>query len=435
MQVKFYPKESASKLPTSLFARITYNYNSLKLYTDLKMNIGMWDHKNQRAKKDMTGAPEFNHRVTKYRERIQQCFTRYLNDNDNQEPPREELKRLLFIEFKKTAPLEILQAEKLKTFWGYLQAFIDQSENGVRKSKQGENISKSAIGNYKSFQKALKEYEAYKKNKITFETIDHEFYLDLIQFFEKVKKYMRNTIEGHFRILKTVMNESMEMGYHSNKRAKKFRTSTEDATSVYLNEKELNELYNLDLAHDIKLDKVRDLFIINCYTGGRFGDLQHINIKNIKADRLNPDHQYLTYKQNKTGNTVSIPVPTQLSEILKKYGNQLPRPLSNQNFNISIKEVCKKIPTLHEKMEIEFTKGGLKVIETLPKYALISTHTARRSFASNAYLSGQDPMNIRALTGHRTESAFLKYIRVTPMEKARLFKMHSDKVKNELKAI
>ena len=55
--------------------------------------------------------------------------------------------------------------------------------------------------------------------------------------------------------------------------------------------------------------------------------------------------------------------------------------------------------------------------------------------ATNAYLQGQQTLNIMAVTGHSTEKSFNRYIRVTPMEKARLFKQHNDKQINHLKAI
>ena len=49
---------------------------------------------------------------------------------------------------------------------------------------------------------------------------------------------------------------------------------------------------------------------------------------------------------------------------------------------------------------------------------LISTHTARRSFATNMHLMGISSINIMGITGHRTEKAFMKYIKVTPKEHA-----------------
>lgn len=62
------------------------------------------------------------------------------------------------------------------------------------------------------------------------------------------------------------------------------------------------------------------------------------------------------------------------------------------------------------------TKAGKKVTLSLKKWEMISSHTARRSFAANEYLSGTPSITIMAVTGHKTEKAFLKYIKITPKE-------------------
>jgi hypothetical protein len=49
----------------------------------------------------------------------------------------------------------------------------------------------------------------------------------------------------------------------------------------------------------------------------------------------------------------------------------------------------------------------------MEKATLISTHTARRSFATNAYLSKSlNVYQIMQCTGHKTESSFLKYLKL-----------------------
>jgi integrase len=42
---------------------------------------------------------------------------------------------------------------------------------------------------------------------------------------------------------------------------------------------------------------------------------------------------------------------------------------------------------------------------------LLSTHTARRSFATNLFLSGFPAISIMKITGHTTEKSFMKYIK------------------------
>ncbi len=79
-------------------------------------------------------------------------------------------------------------------------------------------------------------------------------------------------------------------------------------------------------------------------------------------------------------------------------------------------------------MEVEVTKkiiqGGKQIVIKKPKYEFVSSHTARRSFATNEYMAkGLNVRDIMAITGHKTEKSFYKYIRQTPMENAERVKI------------
>ena len=441
MQVKFYAKPLATKTDNQLFARINYGYDhstqkylSVKYFTDIRVLKDNWDVKNQCAKRGTIGKAEFDLRITKAKEKIQKCFNGYVNQ-EGREPDKEALKKLIFKEF--TGRKFETANDKLKTFWGYFRDFINQSINGSRKNANGNTIAPSTIKSYNTLFNHLEKFEVETRQKIDFDKIDFGFYTDLTNFFENKLLLAKNSISKHIRTLKTVLREGLENGYHNNNKfsSRKFAAPTELTTAVYLNDNELNLLYRLDLSQNVRLEKVRDLFIIGCHTGLRFGDLHQVILKNIQPDHKNIMDFYLTIKQTKTGQPVTIPVPIVLTEILAKYNNVLPKPISNQKTNFFLKEICNQIPELNEIIQIEFTKGGKKVYENHPKYELICTHTARRTMATNAYLQGQQTLNIMAVTGHSTEKSFNRYIRVTPMEKARLFKQHNDKQINHLKAI
>ena len=73
---------------------------------------------------------------------------------------------------------------------------------------------------------------------------------------------------------------------------------------------------------------------------------------------------------------------------------------------------------IEENVPIHFTKNGEKVFEKYKKYELITVHTARRSFATNAYLNDVPTISIMKITGHRTEKAFLKYIKISQEDNA-----------------
>lgn len=235
-----------------------------------------------------------------------------------------------------------------------------------------------------------------------------------------------NTIGHKIQTLKTWLNEATYKGVNTNQQYKntRFRATTERTDSVYLSVEELEQIYRTDCKSE-RLNKVRDLFLIGAFTGLRFSDFTSITRENIKGNIIN-------IEQRKTGKRVSIPLHLIVSEIWHKYGEKLPLPISNQKFNEYIKEVCKiaGIDSLEQK---NITKGGFRVCQTYRKYELITSHTARRSFATNLYLSGFPTLSIMQITGHRTERAFMAYIRVTQEQHAKLLQKHWAKTGQYLK--
>lgn len=215
------------------------------------------------------------------------------------------------------------------------------------------------------------------------------------------------------------MNEAYERDLHTNLdfKKKRFSKPKEETNSVYLNNDELLKIYNCDFSKRKKLDRVRDIFLIGCYTGLRFSDLSQLKSDNISEDGT------ITVKTQKTGKTVVIPIHTIVRTILAKYNNELPKMLSNQKFNDYIKEVA-KAADIDESIFLQTTKGGLSYTETVPKYSLVTSHTARRSFATNAFLAGVPTISIMKITGHKTESAFMKYIKISDKENAIQLKAH-----------
>jgi len=110
-------------------------------------------------------------------------------------------------------------------------------------------------------------------------------------------------------------------------------------------------------------------------------------------------------------------------ELLEKYDYQLPRVISNQKFNEYLKDLCEKAG-FTEPVTLTMTKGGLKYTHTYKKNELVTVHTARRSFATNMYKAKVPTISIMKITGHRTERAFMQYIKITPEENAELVAKH-----------
>jgi integrase len=202
-----------------------------------------------------------------------------------------------------------------------------------------------------------------------------------------------------------------------------------------LNLAEIKEMQGLDLSTAPRLERVRDLFIIGCFTGLRFSDIVSIRPGNI-------DNGMITIKQAKTGEEVIIPYGEDVQKILEKYGNSI-RKISNQKYNEYLSLVCEKCVLLQKEISIEQITAGKEITVTGPKHKFISSHTARRSFATNENAAGDlDRGEIMALTGHKTEKSFLKYIREKPEETAKRIKekliqreLKRAEIKNHLMAV
>lgn len=141
-------------------------------------------------------------------------------------------------------------------------------------------------------------------------------------------------------------------------------------------------------------------------------------------DHFNWETNTISIDTYKTHNRVIIPIGKRVKEILVKYNNRPPKPQSNQSTNRLLKKLCEKAG-ITELITYTETVGGKRKEQTVRKCDKVTTHTARRSFATNAFLSNMSPpLSIMAMTGHKTESSFMKYIRISKEENAQLLQTH-----------
>ncbi len=91
--------------------------------------------------------------------------------------------------------------------------------------------------------------------------------------------------------------------------------------------------------------------------------------------------------------------------------------------NKYLKEIG-EISGIDETIKIAITRGGKTENNLFPKFDLMTTHTARRSFSTNAYLMDIPSISIMKITGHRTERSFMKYIRISQEDNANKLANH-----------
>ena len=399
-KANFILKNSKSKEETLIYLILNYDYKRFKYSTGEKIEPKFWNAKNQRAKetKKFREYPEFNSRLDKIANDLNTVYRRFLNDGIK--PNNALLKEALNAEVKG----DIFKPDEIKLF-EFIENFIEE-----RKHQRANATIKlyNTVFNY------LKAYSDKINKQIDFEDIDLDFYNKYLVFLTKTNKLAINTVGKHIKVLKGFLNEATDRGLNDKLDFKKskFKSLSEESDTVYLSLNELKKVEKANLSSSKKLEKVRDLFLVGCYTGLRFSDFKEIKPENILEDK-----SVIQMRTRKTGERVSIPLHPVVRKILKKYNNELPKAYVNQVMNRYLKELM-RAAEINEEIETTITKGGKIERSVQPKSELISTHTARRSFATNLYLSDVPAISIMKLTGHKSEKSFLKYIRVTQEQNA-----------------
>ena len=313
---------------------------------------------------------------------------------------------------------------KPQNLFEYIEQFILDCENGKRLIESTKRYSVLTIKRFRTTQTVLKDFALTYAKPLDFDSIDLAFYKEYNSYMVKVKDYKTDTIAKHIRTLKTFLREATDEGVNTNLdyQKKTFAVvlkSSDESASIALNEFELLEMYNLDLSTNQKLERVRDLFIIGANTGLRFSDFTAIKPENIREDK---EGAYIEIIQFKTKRKVIVPINQTVKSILHKYNNVLPTAISNQKFNDYIKDISQLCKSLQRMELLSYVKGGKNVKESLERWKMVSTHTARRSFATNAYERGTPTNAIMAITDHKTEQSFLLYIKTSKRKQAEIFR-------------
>lgn len=437
-KVSFYLTDSNAKDETKLFANINYGlfryndngskkYLPLKYTTDIKVIPALWKKEKNRVIESLKWAHPDSYlksqsaveesareRYTKINKEISD-FESTAKDivsklNVNGRLPRHEQVRKELD--RKYNPKKLIGGiEEINYHYFDLVQFIDHIVN------TSTNLRNSTKKNYKVVKKNVQDYQKKHAGTITPQNADIDFYNSFVKYLTS-KGLSKNTIGTRIKVIKTVLNyandriDNVSQDYKKNA----FSKPSEETESIYLTPEELNAIYNLKYLPPY-LEKVRDMFVIASDTGLRFSDLLRLTKNNINSDNT------ISIKTQKTGNSVVIPMTPRVKTIFEKYKYVLPDSISNQKYNEYLKDIARRA---NIKEPISFTKTikGMLTTRTVEKCELVTSHTARRSFATNAFLADVPTLAIMKITGHRTESAFMKYIKMTAKDNAKKLQTH-----------
>ena len=316
----------------------------------------------------------------------------------------------------------------------FLENFLEGIKNGRIKNK-AENYTPNTCKVWSNFLGILKRF--IQISPFTWKDINKALADRFVSFMEK-NGYMVTSINKYIICFKAMIQNAMDQELHNNLIAlrafsKKKIQETDKAKEIYLTKAELQALYEMPL-EGLK-DKVRDVFLVGCYTCQRFSDYARLEQENFTTTAKGT--KVVRIVQEKTGNDVVIPILNDnLLHIAAKYGYDIPKVndvILNRYIKQILKELSSTVPSLARKertlltmKEREKEKQGLVSFERdnkgnviKPRYELVSSHTARRSGITNLYLSGNfDTYQMMSISGHRDEKTFYEYIKLSSDEVA-----------------
>jgi site-specific recombinase XerD len=407
-EARFVLKEPKSTDKTLVYLFYRYNTQVLKYSTGEKIHPKFWNPEKQRARDTAryAEASEFNQRLNNIETAVNNVYRRLINNETivTKEILKKELNR------------ELLKEELVEKQVDFITWLKEEIKIAGISQKPGSIQVYNALVNH------LTKFSEIKRYKLSFEAIDFDFYNRFSDYLLNDCKLLTNTYGKQIKTLKTFLNIATEKGVNKNLifKNKLFRAPDEQVEHIYLTSEELDKLYHMEFDKKKYLERVRDMFLIGCYTGLRFSDFTQLKSENLKQTK---DGLQLNVKTIKTGQKVVIPINSRVKAIWKKYDGVMPRAISNQKMNDYLKELGEEAE-INDVVTLTRTNGSNVVKRTGPKYEFISTHTARRSFATNTFLSGIATLSIMKLTGHKTESSFMKYIKVSQERNAELLSNH-----------
>jgi integrase len=366
---------------------------------------------------NMTDYVKLNQRTHRLMEKVDQyIFAKYQGSY----PTFSQKECLKFIEnlhfdtaTKKMIPIDRVKVNASiptkKSVIEYYNEFIEYKRIELKDSP--------SLKDYKSLLNAIMDYQTTTKKKITFDTINNKDFWNRFRTYLAAKHKVgkskgelnNNTVHKRFSSLKTFMRwieEEKEIFifkhtlYHY--KIQKFSTDF-----VTLDREEIRQLENLKIDNP-NWQRIIDVFICNCFMSLRFGDMQTLAKGKFLKDR--DGDYYYTKKNEKTKRTIEIPITRTALEILKRYNFDLPT-YSNQYFNRELYKILEHYKLFDEKVQKQELRDGEPSVKYYKKRELITTHTARRTYITNAITNNVSLNAIQSSTGHSQLSTLSKYVK------------------------
>ncbi|MDO5973518.1 tyrosine-type recombinase/integrase [Flavivirga jejuensis] len=283
--------------------------------------------------------------------------------------------------------------------------FFDAYKEFMTEKQKRKEWKSATVKRYTNIENHLKEFEVNKKYKLTFSKINDKFLTEFTDYCYTTLDHNTNTYARNLGLFKTFMYWTLKKRYTYNESFKDFekpeRVVTEEIALT------LNQVQTI-FEHKTKsksLERIKDVFVFQCLTGLRYGELALINEHNVKNNVL-----FLKEDKDVTKDIREIPLFEISNYILKKYDYKLPL-ITNQKQNEFIKDIFEDAG-FNEIVEYTRTQNKEKTTKEKAFKDRVSTHTARRTFITIMKKKGIADKTIMSMTGHKDLKTFNTYYKV-----------------------
>ena len=392
--------------------RVNFASKRIEFTTGYRIDAAKWDADKQRVKNGCSNklkqsASEINASLLEYYTEIQSIFKRF--EVEDVMPTPEQIKEAFNALHKPVSEEHKPKKEALPC--DFFQVFDDFVEDCGRQNNWTDS----------TFEKfaAVKNHLTNFREGLTFEFFDERGLNDYVGYLRDVKEMRNTTIGKQLSFLKWFLRWAFKKGVHQNNAYDSYKPKLKSTQKkiIFLTWNELNRLREFKIPSNKQaLERVRDVFLFQCFTGLRYSDVFDLRRSDIKGDHI----EVTTVK---TSDSLIIELNNHSKAILDKYkdvafeDDKVLPVITNQKMNDYLKELA-ELAGIDEPIRQTYYKGNERIDEVTPKYALLGTHAGRRTFICNALALGIPPQVVMKWTGHSDYKAMKPYIDIADDIKA-----------------
>lgn len=392
--------------------RVNFASKRIEFTTGYRIDSAKWDADKQRVKNGCSNklkqlASEINASLLEYYTEIQSIFKRF--EVEDVMPTPKQIKEAFNALHKPGSEEPKPKKEALPC--DFFQVFDDFVEDCGRQNNWTDS----------TFEKfaAVKNHLTNFREGLTFEFFDERGLNDYVGYLRDVKEMRNTTIGKQLSFLKWFLRWAFKKGVHQNNAYDSYKPKLKSTQKkiIFLTWDELNRLREFKIPSNKQaLERVRDVFLFQCFTGLRYSDVFNLRRSDIKGDHI----EVTTVK---TSDSLIIELNKHSKAILDKYkdvsfeDDKVLPVITNQKMNDYLKELA-ELAGIDEPVRQTYYRGNERIDEVTPKYALLGTHAGRRTFICNALALGIPPQVVMKWTGHSDYKAMKPYIDIADDIKA-----------------